>query len=638
MLKISTGQLAEAGWDLSIDIHDAKMNGNVISLAESTCIRMIEDIAGVDRAATMAELKEINAQVKALRKEKKSREQVKTLKELYRRREEIQFMPEYLCLVCDTKAQFRRACKGFSVNGMEYVRLVGTTGGVKNSTVVFVSKSARNGAVLADELRRRIDNGRDLTKEFVPAKLEAYRALVCSASSPLSAPRGVLVVDDCVTHFKSSYILLQDSETDEPDMSVVEDGDVELIDSDGYGLMSPSLAQHWGYDLRLDYRPAGICIRNSFCKGMIFAFDFYEFAESVAGSYEVQDIWGQTHDIRNVDLILTVSMLKLWDSYPSWDVYWRNCVENGYCFSATKVTPKELDVERRLNYQFIQAHPLTDEHIWQLVEPTVTELRDVMGEDYAKVLLFLRGKKLDERTAWPIDTPLVAALSADKRMLNDPYVRHQLKTLVKKKVTEAKFGKLKVHGNFSVLSGDPFALCQSIWGMPVKGILKAGECYNRYWADTEAETLVGYRAPMSSAHNIVRLKVQSGWSASHWYQYMNTITVLNCHDMTRHSWNGADADGDLCFLTDNKVLVENVRDVLPIQCEQKKATKTVPTEQDFIAANILGFGDDIGTVTNRITAQTELQSLFSPGDPEYEELGYRITAGQHVQQNCIDRV
>lgn len=598
---------------------------------------MIEDIVGADREVTKERLREIARRLKELRRQPKSTDQVKEVRGLYQTQSELQFLPEYLCLVCDNVALFRRACKGFQVNGLTYRRLVGTTGGVKNSTVVFVSERTRNGAPLIEELRARIDNGRDTTKKFVPAKLEAYRALVCSASAPLSAPRGVLVVDDCVTHFKSSYILLQDSDTDEPAMSVVENGNVELIDSDGYGLMSPDLARRWGYDLRLDYRPAGLCLRNSFCKGMVFAFNFYEFAESVAGSYIVKDIWGEEHDIRNIDLILTASMLKLWDSYHSIDEYLWNCEHNGYCFSATKVTPKELDVERRLNYQFIQPYQLTDDQIWELVEPTLTELTDVMGGDYAKSLLFLRGTNLDENNAWSMDTPWVSALMADERMLTDPYVRNQIKKLVKKKITEAKFGKLKVHGNFSVISGDPFALCQSIWGQQVKGILKAGEIYNRYWADIGAKELAGYRAPMSSAHNIVEVQVQSGWSASHWYQYMDTVTVLNCHDMIRHSWNGADADGDICFLTDNHILVQNIRDVLPIQCQQKKAAKTVPSESDFINANICGFGDDIGTVTNRITAQTELQSLFAPGTPEYRELQYRITAGQHVQQNCIDK-
>lgn len=523
-----------------IDVHEAKLSGQVISLAESTCIRMIEDIVGVDRTAAAATLRELNIELKALRKQPKSKEQARAIKQIYRQQSDIQYLPEYLCLVCKTKAAFKKACKGFTVNNMRYVRLVGTTGGVKQSTVVFVAEKTRHGDVLAEELRRRIDNGRDMTKEFVPAKLEAYRALVCSASTPLSAPRGVLVVDDCVTRFKADYILLRDGETDEPEMSTVIGGDVELIDSDGYGLMTPELAEAWGRDLRLDYRPAGVCIRNSFCKGMVFCFDFHEFADFVTGEYEVTDIWGKKHDIREVELILTASMLKLWDSYPSWDVYWQNCVDNGYCFAATKATPKELDVERRLNYQFSQPYHLTDEQIWELCEPTLTELTDVMGDDYAKTLLFLRGKQLNEQTAWPIDTPWIAALSADQRMLNDPYVRNQIKNLVKKKITEAKFGKLKVHGNFSVISGDPYALCESIWGRQPKGILKAGELYNQYWYNSGSEHLAAFRAPMSSAHNIARLKVNSSWNACHWYQYMDTVTVLNCHDMVTHMLNGAD--------------------------------------------------------------------------------------------------
>lgn len=540
VLKLSTATLAENDWKLDIDVSAAKRAGQVISLAESTCIRMIEDIVGVNRDATHERMQELKCELKELRRQDKSKDQVRRIKQIHNEMTNLQFLPEYLCLVSENKTAFRRACRGFVVNGLRYVRLVGTTGGVKNSTVVFVSETARNGRPLIEELRRRIDNGRDPTKEFVPAKLEAYRALVCSASIPLSQPRGVLVVDDCVTHFRSDYILLKDGQGDAPEMSVVTDGEVELVDSDGFGLMSPALARQWGYDLRLDYRPAGVCLRNSFCKGMAFTFDFHEFAESVAGNYIVRDIWGAEHDIRNIDLVLTASMLKLWDSYGSIDEYLTHCEVNGHCFAATKATPKELDVERRLNYQFIQSYHLSDEDIWELVEPTVSELTDVTGQDYAKALLFLRGTQLTEKNAWPVGQAWVAALMASPEMLNDPYVRRQIKSLVKKRVTESKFGKLKVHGNFSVISGDPYALCQSMWGLPVRGILKAGELYNRYWADCGAKELACFRAPMSSHHNIAKLKVQSGWSAAHWYQYMDTVTVLNAWDMTTHALNGAD--------------------------------------------------------------------------------------------------
>lgn len=190
--------------------------------------------------------------------------------------------------------------------------------------------------------------------------------------------------------------------------------------------------------------------------------------------------------------------------------------------------------------QFEQVLDATDDQVRELCDPTLTELTDIMGDDYAKALLFLRGKQLNEQTAWPIDTPWIAALSADRRMLNDPYVRSQIKGLVKKRITEAKFGKLIVHGNFSVISGDPFALCESIWGRPPKGILKADELYNKYWAEDGAAQVAAFRAPMSSAHNIKKLKVNAGWSAGHWYQYMDTVTVLNAWDTTTHMLNGAD--------------------------------------------------------------------------------------------------
>ncbi len=39
-------------------------------------------------------------------------------------------------------------------------------------------------------------------------------------------------------------------------------------------------------------------------KGMVFTFDFLDFAEKVAGSYMVKDAWGNDVDIRNVELIL----------------------------------------------------------------------------------------------------------------------------------------------------------------------------------------------------------------------------------------------------------------------------------------------------------------------------------------------
>ena len=111
------------------------------------------------------------------------------------------------------------------------------TGGVKTSTIVYVNQA------IFPALIERLDNGRDPAVPLVPAKLEAYRALACSGSTPVSAPRGVLVVEDCVTHFSADVIRIDDQAPGEPNLTLEQNAPVELIDSDGYGLISPSLTQ-----------------------------------------------------------------------------------------------------------------------------------------------------------------------------------------------------------------------------------------------------------------------------------------------------------------------------------------------------------------------------------------------------------
>lgn len=61
-------------------------------------------------------------------------------------------------------------------------------------------------------------------------------------------------------------------------------------------------------------------------------------------------------------------------------------------------------------------------------------------------------------------------------------------------------------------------------------------------------------------------------------------------------------------------------------------------EQDFIKANCSSFGDDIGAVTNRITAMFDVASTFPVGNKQREILEYRIMCGQQFQQNSIIKV
>ncbi len=593
-------------------------------------LRWIDELNGLQDADDKA--REIQRQIRLTRKGENTLENRKLMRKLYAMLDEVQFKPDYLCLVIDRPSDYRRACKGFSINGVRYKRLLGTNGGIKASTIVFVSDR------LCGELRRRIENGRDQNKPMVAAKLEAYKALSCSASTPVSMPKGILIVPDCETTFRSDIIHLTDENGGEPTMEERSDQEVMLDASDGFGLMLPALAQRWSEELRLGYCMSGGNTRFAYEKGMVFQFDFLEFVDQVAGEqYLVKDAWGDEKDIRDVELILTTSMVKLWDSYDSCEDYVQKSVENGYSFCITKTCPEELENERNLNYQFIQSYGLSDEDIEALIAPTMAEFKDVLSDDPMKTVLFFRGKGLTPENAARSEPDIAKAMMIDRRVLNDPFVQAEIYDTLRNRIDEAKVGVLRVHGNYSIASGDPYALCQSIWGLPVTGLLRAGEIYNRYWAENGAERLVCFRAPMTCSNNIRAVDPVRREDAAHWYQYMRTCTVFNAWDTAASALNGMDFDGDIVMLTDNPVLVSRMKPLPALMCVQRKAEKRIPTEADFVKSNMESFGNDIGRTTNWITSMFEVQARFSPDSKEYKELSYRIRCGQLYQQNAIDK-
>ena len=530
IFKIHSSRLRKEKWKLTLPLEEARKNEEVISLADSQVLRWIDELNEISDADKKA--KEIKLRIKHLKRETDSVQNKREIRRLYKELDELQFKPDYMCLIIDKPKDYRRACRGFSINGTEYRRLLGTTGGVKNSTIVFVSRR------LSDELNRRIDNDRDKNKELVPAKLEAYKGLTCSASNPVSVPNGILVVDDVETEFVSDMIYLTDENDGEPMMEERSSQTIKLDASDGFGLMLPSLAKRWSEELGLDYMVSGLTSRFAYEKGMIFTFDFIDFAEKIAHNYIVKDAWGDEVDVRNVEVILTTSMVKLWDSYECCEDYINKSLKNKYTFAVTKTCPEFLERERNLNYQFIQSYDLDDNDIEELTAPTVNEIKDVLGGDWKKTILFLKGSGLTEKNVPKLADDYAKAMMIDCRMVNDTYIQNNIYQLIKNRIDEAKTGVLKVHGNYSIVSGDPYLLCQSVFDLEKTGLLKAGEIYNQYWADIGADELACFRAPMSCYENIRLLHSASNEQIRYWYRYMKTCTILNGWDTTMAELNG----------------------------------------------------------------------------------------------------
>ena len=207
--------MRKEGWSLNLPIEEARRNEEVIALADSLVLRWIDELNGIADGDIKA--KEIKRQIKALKKEENTTENRRKVKKLYNELDRLQFVQDYMCLIIDKEKDYYRACKGFSINGVKYKRLLGTNGGIKNSTIVFVSDKVHK------EISRRIENDRNMDIPVVPAKLEAYKALTCSASIPVSTPNGLLVVNDCETEFISDIVYLTDECDGEPIMEYQKD-------------------------------------------------------------------------------------------------------------------------------------------------------------------------------------------------------------------------------------------------------------------------------------------------------------------------------------------------------------------------------------------------------------------------------
>ena len=598
IFKIGTDILEMSNWDLTISKDKAMSLNMLVSLFDSQMFDLIRQIL-IERG-------------------------IKPPKRDYTR--------YVMSVVNDGKKRktkdFKRALKGFKVNGVEFKRFVGTTGGLKGNSVIFVNSK------ILDELNRRCECGRDKSIKVIPAKYEAYKSLTCSASQKICEPNGILVVSDNIVPITTEVINIDEGEHGEP-IVAYKKIDTENNGSDGFNLCTYDYMKRVSESLGLDYITSGVCLRNAYCKGMLYAFPIVEFCEKYLGDYIVKDIWGHDVDIRTVDMILTESSLKFWNSYTCSEDYIEKYKSHGYGFRVTKIIGHQLEDTRELNYQYLQSYNFTDEDIEELCKPTLDYLTGSLCGDYQQTLNFLGIKDLNDfnnKETWQ------KVLMLDKSTLNDGYIIQNINKLIRKKIDNAKMGKLICNGNYQQLSGDPFGLMQHICGLKVIGLLKENECYSSYWRERNAKELVVFRSPMIGHNNIRKMTVIDNDDVNYWYQYMPNVFILNDFDSTCMALSGADKDGDSVFSTDNDVLIRNYRKLPAINCIQHNAEKQIITEDKIVKSNINGFGNSVGSITNRATAMLSVQARFDKESKEYKELEYRIICTQKHQQDSIDSI
>ena len=536
-VKLDSGLLKENKYNLNLSFYECLKSNLIISLADSQMLRSIRDITGqkIDRV----QLEEWWQERDAIKKRKNSKTNRQKIKDLQDKIYNMMYIPQYITVVMESVKDYERMFKkGFYFNGRLYKRMSCSASQARVSTVVFVDDEIR------EELRRRLDNGRDLKHPLAPSKYNAYFGLYSSATKEVTKPR-FCIIPDYTEIQKVDVDFVVETGVDEDDIIEPRTIDVEFNRFDGSGLISPQMAEQWGKDLGEDYTPCQFCIRCAFTKGMVNEFDFIEWCkEENGGNYIIKDIYGKERDLREIDVILTEGMSKLHDSWDSQESYEEDCEKNGIIWGVTKYAPKKDKEVLWTNYQFIQTLNLDEDMVHALCQDTVDYIQGVSYDNVYYTLLFLLGENLNsdsiERFMESSDNYWLKCLILNHNLLNDKYSKEKIRDFIVRKIELACLGKLLTRGNFECIVPDSFAFMQHCTGQKVTGILPAGHMYCNYWNERNVTKVDTMRSPLThfSEHYVVDLDKNE--LTEKWFKYSYSGFIVNCHDEHTMHWSGSD--------------------------------------------------------------------------------------------------
>lgn len=638
IFKLESSRLKESKYAIkSLSIDRARANSEIISLANSQLIRTIFQLTG--KLFSQEKLDQLIAEKSRVSRKKNGIENRKELEKINRDIDDELFISQLISVHVENKKHYEYMIhnNGFIVNNFRYVPLLASSAQIRRNTALFIEES------LKERITDIFNNGRDETKALVPAKLSAYISLFSSSSLPVSTP-SFAVVPDYIFRAKHRVNFAEWVGNGVDPVVMETDRDLEFNGFDGQSLISPEMSRIWADELGLDYLPSSYIIRAPYTKGQLITFDIHEFAEKIAKKKTFLDVYGIERNVDEIDVFISQSMFKLWDSYKSTEEFVSCCENNNLGWGVTKVSPKTDKEWCRSSYQFLQILDLHEKDIQKICRPTLTWLNFVSGGDISSVLLYLLGETNFKDGEWFNRLePIVQALLLENGLLKDSYLIDHLNKSLSKKKNDAKMGRLYFRGSYQNLMADPYAQASWIMGMEVQPLLREHQHYSKYWNDRGVKSVTGIKSPIVHHSENNTLVLQDREDVNHWYKYCTSgiIFPVNGIGLDFAICAGSDGDGDQLATIDHPSFIECKIPDLPIFYDTQKANKVVidkDGESEIYKSHLLGMNQKVGYFTNLSTTFYCLLNNFEKNSKEYNAISQRLLWGRVLQGLELDRI
>ena len=628
--KFHTERLKDSDYNIKINPHQARKNGEMISIGKSQMLKSLQDIKGINY--TRDEIEDLFTQKRKIKNKISTSDTIVELRELEKRIDGILFVPEIISIVVDDARHYEEIIdKGLFINNRRFVRLMCSAGQMRRNSVLLIDFEYEK------PLKKILNNDR---KDILinPSKFNAYFALSSSTSLKVTRPEFTVVPDLEVVRTEHVEFIEEGEKGD--DIITEKDMEISFNLFDGQGIISPRHAKKWAKDLGLDYIPSAFIVRSNFIKGLVVVIDFVKFSDQI-GKHFIQDIYGNSINIRNMDVILTESQFKLSEAFDSIDEYNRKSKKNGLEWWVSRYSPEQENHYTFTNYQFLQVLDLDSKKIPNLCQKTVEYFDNTIKNEINYTLLYLLGKNcnyedIEEEIFDRVHDNITKALILNNKLIEDPYIQNHIISRLNRKIKDSYIGKLLIDGFYTFAIADPYAFMEYIFDLPVKGLLKRGEHYNKFYADCGKQNVVSMRAPLTWRSEINPLKVVWNELIDEWFQYIDTGAILNVHGLDCMLMADSDFDGDIICLTDESEIVENTHGGYPIYYETQATPKEDIIEEELYKYDLKGFNPKIGFLTNVSTTMYAMLPNFSESELEHKEIVRRLKQCRKEQGSIID--
>ena len=506
---------------------------------------------------------------------------------------------------------------GFVCDGIQFVRYKRSAGSSRLGTCLFIDKRLYAPMIKWSMCGLKIAENQEIDL----AALEAYISLTLSSiiGTVEIKPENILLIDD----YKSKFIDHVIATRFENGQLISKPEDVEITNNiwDGQSLMDRSLFLYFFEQQRKDDPDAKehgmLLLRARFFKSCCFNANIQQwFVDN--GITDVGQLCGKTQakKVEDIKLITTPSSIKFL-KFGRFDE-WLDEIES--TFGVVKHEKPTHFFDGRMvqtHYQLLNTLQITYDEVEKLVKPSL---------DYANMIKIdpaALKHHIDYQYCTPDETYYNRAITSKNDIITkmlettDCFSQTKLYRDFAKAILDSfkknlRCGHILVHGNYSVLCGNPIEmLMQSIGQFSGNPIMEPSTVHSTYFAD--GEELLGSRSPHVTMGNVLVTKNVQHEEITRYLNPTPEIVYINSiNENILERLSGADFDSDTIMLTNNEIMLQAAKrnyEHFPVPTKLVEATNLKRKYTNFDKAD-LDIKTSVIKIGEIINLSQELNSIL----------------------------